>query len=63
MKDKKPRRTGVSKWLCVIGTLPGMYVLQGCPLISDDGDLLLQAGLSVGSEFTIFLLENLIRGL
>jgi hypothetical protein len=47
----------------VIGTLPGVFVLQGCPFISDDGDLLLQAGLSVGSEFTIFLLENLIRGL
>jgi hypothetical protein len=42
-------------------SLAGACVVQGC--IFEDPDVRLRAGLSVASDFAIFLLENATAGL
>ncbi len=48
------------RWAYLAGAGMGVFQLAGC---SVDPDVLLRAGLSAGSDFAIFLLENLANSL
>lgn len=48
------------RWAYVVGGGVGVFQVTGCNI---DPDIALQTGLSVASDFSIFLLENLVASL